>query len=330
MKGWVVRQNGAPDSMVLEDLPEAPAPDGMVTIRVEATGINFFDSLLVAGTYQDKPDLPFVPGAEVAGVVVESPPNSGFAPGDRVFARLRPSGIAGGGYAEVAMARPGDTSNMPESMSFEAGAAFFINYQTGWFGLHRRAAIKQGEFLLVHAAAGGVGSAAVQLGKAAGATVIAAVGSPEKVAVAEKLGADFAIDYRTQDLVAEVKSITKGHGADIVFDPVGGDAFDRASRCIAFEGRLVVVGFTSGQIPQARTNYLLVKNYSVVGLHWGLYAQVRPDLVDECGRELLRLYEEGRISPLISRRVSLAHAAEALADVAAGRTTGKSVIVTHR
>jgi len=329
MKAWVVRRNGPPDSMAFEDLPPAPAPDGAVRIAVEAAGINFFDSLLIAGTYQDRPEMPFVPGAEVAGVVAEAPEDSAFMSGDRVLARLRPNGISGGGYAEVAHARPADTLKMPDSMSFEDAAAFFINYETGWFGLRRRAAIKQGEFLLVHAAAGGVGSAAVQLGKAANATVIASVGSPEKAEVAHKLGADFVIEHRTQDLVAEVKSITKGHGADVVFDPVGGEAFERSTKCIAFEGRLVVVGFTSGQIPQARTNHLLVKNYSVVGLHWGLYAQVRPDLVDECAGELVRLYGEGKIKPLISRRVPLEGAAEALADVAAGRTTGKTVIMTR-
>jgi len=327
VRAWVVRRNGAPDSMSFEDLPEAATPDGMLKIAVAAAGVNFFDSLLVAGTYQQKPELPFIPGAEISGTVVEAPSGSGFAPGDRVLARLQVGGVGGGGYAEVARARPQDTLKIPDAMPFEDAAAFFVNYQTGWFGLHRRANLQRGEFLLVHAAAGGVGSAAVQLGKAAGATVIASVGSAEKAEVATKLGADLVVQHREQDLVQAVKDFTRGHGADVVYDPVGGDAFEKSTKCIAFEGRLVVVGFTSGQIPQARANHVLVKNYSVVGLHWGLYNERRPELVEECTEELLKLYAAGRIAPYVSRRVPLERAADALADVAAGRTTGKTVLV---
>ena len=327
MKAWVVRTIGTPEAMTFEDLAEAETPTGMIRITVEAGAINFFDSLLVAGTYQQKPALPFIPGAEIAGTVVEAPSGSAFSPGDRVLALLRTDGIMGGGYAETAFAGPQETLRMPDSMSFEEAAAFFINYQTGWFGLHRRANLKPGDFLLVHAAAGGVGSAAVQLGKAAGATVIASVGSPEKARVAGELGADRVIEHREEDLVQAVKDFTGGHGVDVVYDPVGGEAFERSTKCIAFEGCIVVVGFTSGQIPQARTNHVLVKNYSVVGLHWGLYGERRPDLIGECTDELMRLHAEGRIAPYVSRRVPLEKAAEALADVAAGRTTGKTVIM---
>src|SRR5206468_10364303 len=187
--------------------------------------------------------------------------------------------------------------------------------------------LKPGEFLLVHAAAGGVGSAAVQLGKAAGATVIASVGSVEKAEVATKLGADVVIQHREQDLATAVKDFTRGRGADVVYDPVGGDAFEKSTKCIAFEGRVVVVGFTSGQIPQARANHVLIKNYSVVGLHWGLYNERRPELVEECTKELLKLYAGGRIAPYVSRTVPLESAADALADDAAGRTTGTTVIL---
>jgi NADPH2:quinone reductase len=327
VKAWVVRTNGAPESMSFEHVPDVETPDGMLRIAVGAAAINFFDSLLVAGTYQQKPELPFIPGVEIAGTVVEGPDGSGFSPGDRVFAQLRTEGIRGGGYAETAFARPQETLPMPDSMSLEQAAAFFVNYQTGWFGLHRRAKLQPGEFLLVHAAAGGVGSAAVQLGKAAGATVIASVGSPEKARVAAELGADRMIERNQEDLVQAVKDFTKGHGADVVFDPVGGEAFERSTKCIAFEGRIVVVGFTSGQIPQARANHVLVKNYSVVGLHWGLYQERKPELIGECTRELLRLHAQGRIAPYVSRRVPLEGAAEALSEVAAGKTTGKTVIV---
>ena len=327
MRAWVVRRNGTPNSMSFEDLPDAATPEGMLKIAVEAAGVNFFDSLLVAGTYQQRPELPFIPGAEISGTVVEAPSGCDFAPGDRVLARLQVNGTAGGGYAEIARARPEDTLKIPDSMPFAHAAAFFVNYQTGWFGLHRRAHLKPGEFLLVHAAAGGVGSAAVQLGKAAGATVIASVGSPEKAEVATKLGADLVIQHREQDLATAVKDFTGGRGADVVYDPVGGDAFEKSTKCIAFEGRLVVVGFTSGQIPQARANHVLIKNYSVVGLHWGLYNERRPELVEECTKELLKLYAGGRIAPYVSRTVPLESAADALADVAAGRTTGKTVIL---
>jgi NADPH2:quinone reductase len=159
--------------------------------------------------------------------------------------------------------------------------------------------------------------------------VIASVGSAEKAEVATKLGADLVVQHREQDLVQAVKDFTRGHGADVVYDPIGGDAFEKSTKCIAFEGRLVVVGFTSGQIPQARANHVLVKNYSVVGLHWGLYNERRPELVEECTEELLKLYAAGRIAPYVSRRVPLERAADALADVAAGRTTGKTVLVAN-
>lgn len=326
MRAWVVRENGPSESMSLEELPDPTAPSGTVRIAVAASGVNFFDSLLVAGTYQVRPDLPFIPGAEVAGTVLDAPPGSRFSTGERVLAALHPGGIAGGGYAEVACAPARDVLRIPDAMPFDHAAAFFINYQTAWFGLHRRAALQEGEVVLVHAAAGGVGSAAVQLARAAGATVIASVGGREKAEVARTLGAGHVVDHRTQDVVQAVKEMTGGKGADVVFDPVGGEAFERATRCVAFEGRIVAVGFTSGQIPQARVNHALVKNYSIVGLHWGLYAERRPDLVDECSVELLRLYGEGRIAPYVSRRVPLERAAEALADVAAGRSTGKTVL----
>jgi NADPH:quinone reductase len=314
--------------MSFEDLPAGSTPEGMLKIAVRAAGVNFFDSLLVAGTYQQRPELPFIPGAEIAGSVIEAPAGAGFSAGDRVLARLQAGGISGGGYAEVAFARPQDVLKIPDAMSFEHAAAFFVNYQTGWFGLHRRAHLQPGECLLVHAAAGGVGSAAVQLGKAAGATVIASVGSPEKADAASRLGADLVLRHRDQDLVAAVKDFTRGRGVDVVYDPVGGEAFESSTRCIAFEGRIVVVGFTSGQIPQARANHVLVKNYSVVGLHWGLYNERRPDLVEECTQKLLDLYAQGLIAPYVSRQIPLDHAAAALADVAAGRTTGKTVLVT--
>ena len=327
MKAWVVRELGPPDAMRLEDLPLGGAPPDMVRIAVEAAAVNFFDALQVAGQYQVKPELPFIPGAEVAGTVLAAPAGSGFAEGERVMARLLVQGINGGGYAEIAHADPHHTMTIPTDMPFDDAAAIFITYQTGWFGLHRRAHLQPGEVLLVHGGAGGVGSAAIQLGKAAGAMVIATAGTPEKVRICETLGADLAINYKTDDFVQAVKGFTQGRGADVIYDPIGGDVFERSTRCIAFEGRLVVVGFTSGQFPQARANHVLIKNYSVVGLHWGLYQERRPELIAECTRELLRLYLEGRIKPYVSRRVALDDAAAALDDVAHGRSSGKVVLV---
>src|SRR5712692_95741 len=242
------------------------------------------------------------------------------------MALLDSGGLTRGGYAEIADAAPQSVVRMPDEMSFEDGAGFTLIYQTGWFGLHRRAKLQPGETLLVHAGAGGVGSAAIQLGKAAGATVIATAGSDPKVVLCRELGADHAINYKTQDFAEEVKRITDGRGADVVFDPVGGDVYDRSTKCIAFEGRIVLVGFTSGRIPQAAANHVLIKNYSVVGLHWVLYARRSPELIPPATRALLDLYESGKIKPHISTRLPLSEARRALATVAEGKSTGKVIL----
>src|SRR5256885_12782043 len=197
--------------MRFEELAEGEPADGMVRISRRASAINYFDSLMSAGQYQTKPDLPCVPGSEVSGVVVSAPPGSNVQPGDRVMAFLDNAGLARGGYAEVADAAPSSVTPIPDKMSFDEAAAFTLIFQTGWFGLHRRANLKAGEILLVHAGAGGVGSAAIQLGKAAGAAVIATAGSPEKVRLCEELGADHAINYKTDDFVEAAKDLPQGH-----------------------------------------------------------------------------------------------------------------------
>jgi NADPH2:quinone reductase len=328
VKAWVVRELGGPESMHLEDVEAGQPADGMVRVAVRAAAINFPDALMVAGTYQSKPALPFVPGVEVSGEVVSAPTSSGFKAGDRVMALLDSGGLTRGGYAEIADAVPTAVSRMPKNMSFEEAAGFTLTYQTGWFGLHRRANLQPSETLLVHAGAGGVGSAAIQLGKAAGASVIATAGSDEKVEVCRGLGADHAINYKTQDFAEEVKRLTGGRGANVIFDPIGGDVYDRSTKCIAFEGRIVIVGFTSGRIPQAATNHVLVKNYSVVGLHWGLYNIRAPELIPPAAHALVELYEAGKIKPLVSARVPLAEARQALATVAEGKSTGKVILTT--
>ena len=312
--------------MQLEDVDASAPADEMVRIAIRASAINFFDALMVAGQYQTKPELPFVPGAEISGEVLSAPGASGFTKGDRVMAMLDNGGLTRGGYAEVADAAPATVQRLPDGMPFDDGAAFNIIFQTGWFGLYRRANLKPGETLLVHAGAGGVGSAAIQLGKAAGAKVIATASSDDKTAVCIELGADHAINYKSHDFAEEVKSLTGGRGADVIFDPVGGDVYDRSTKCIAFEGRIVVVGFTSGRIPQAAANHVLIKNYSVVGLHWGLYSRRAPELLRVAAAELVKLYAAGKIKPLISARVPLAEAPKALELVAAGQSTGKVLL----
>jgi NADPH2:quinone reductase len=328
VKAWVVREWGGPESLHYEDVEAGEPADGMIRIAVRAAAINFPDALMVAGTYQVKPALPFVPGVEVSGEVVTAPASSGFIAGDRVMALLDSGGLTRGGYAQIADAAPESVSRMPAKMSFDEAAGFTLTYQTGWFGLHRRANLHPTETLLVHAGAGGVGSAAIQLGKAMGATVIATAGTDEKVELCRRLGADHAINYKTQDFADEVKKLTGGKGANVIFDPVGGDVYDRSTKCIAFEGRIVVVGFTSGRIAQAATNHVLVKNYSVVGLHWGLYKTRAPELILPAARALHDLYEAGKIKPHVSARFPLADAPSALATVAGGKSTGKVILTT--
>jgi NADPH2:quinone reductase len=211
-------------------------------------------------------------------------------------------------------------------MTLEEGAALTITYQTAWFALHRRAVIEAGDWVLVHSGAGGVGSAIIQVAKAAAARVIATAGGAEKVAVCKKLGADIVVDYTKEDFVDAVKRATEGRGANIIVDPVGGDVFDRSTRCIAFEGRIVVVGFTSGRIPELKMNYPLVKNYSVLGLHWGLYRQYDPRAIEWAQKELYRLYADGAVKPLISQVLPMNEAPKAMASVASRGSTGKVVL----
>jgi len=322
MHAWRAHEYGPPEVLRWEELPEPPLSEGQLRVRVAAAAVNFPDALLIAGTYQIKPEPPFIPGMEVAGVVVESRA-AGFPVGAGVALLLQ----ATGGYATHVVAHASQAFLVPEDMSFEDAAALTVTYQTSWFALHRRARMAAGETLLVHAGAGGVGSAAIQLGKAAGARVIATAGGAAKVDVCRKLGADVAVDYTSEDFVEVVKRETGGRGADVVYDPVGGDVFDRSTKCIAFEGRIVVIGFTSGRFPTARANHLLVKNYGVLGLHWGLYRMHDPQSMVDCQRELYRLYGEGKIRPLLGERAAMSDAPAALARVAGRGSVGKVVLV---
>ncbi|MFJ2793409.1 MULTISPECIES: NADPH:quinone oxidoreductase family protein [unclassified Streptomyces] len=316
MQAWRVHRNGEPSEVMRLEETDRPTPgDGQVLIEVLAANINFPDALLCRGQYQVRPPLPFTPGVEICGRTAD---------GRRVLAT---PALPHGGFAEYVVADEAALLPAPDALDDAEAAALHIGYQTGWFGLHRRAHLRAGETLLVHAAAGGVGSAAVQLGKAAGATVIGVVGGPEKAKTATGLGCDLVIDRHGEDIVAAVKQATGGRGADVVYDPVGGDAYAKSVKCVAFEGRVIVVGFASGVIPTPALNHALVKNYSIAGLHWGLYNAKDPAAVRACHDELTRLAERGAIKPLISERVGLTGAADAVQRVADGASTGRIVVL---
>ncbi|MCX5214792.1 NADPH:quinone oxidoreductase family protein [Kitasatospora sp. NBC_00240] len=327
MRAWQVDELGEPSAVMrLRDLAGRPEPGpGQVRVRVRAAAVNFPDALMVRGHYQVRPPLPFTPGVELCGVVEALGEGvSDLAPGDRVIGNPV---LPGGAFAEYALLEAAAVFGAPDALDDAEAAALHIGYQTAWFALHRRAALRPGETLLVHAAAGGVGSAAVQLGKAAGARVIGVVGGADKAAVARELGADLVVDRRAENFVAVVKEATGGLGADVVFDPVGGDAYTGSTKCVAFEGRIVVVGFAAGQIPAPALNHALVKNYSILGLHWGLYNTRDPRAVRAAHEELTKLAEQGVVRPLVSARLPLAKAAAGVQLVADGRSTGRVVVL---
>jgi NADPH2:quinone reductase len=327
MKAWRVSGLGEPrDVMTLDEIADPEPEAGQLQVRVLGAAANFPDALMCRGLYQVRPPLPFTPGVELCGEVAAlGPGSSGFAVGDRVIGA---SALPAGGFAELALMDTATTFAAPVALDDAEAAAFYIGYQTGWFGLHRRAHLQPGETLLVHAAAGGVGSAAIQLGKAAGARVIGVVGGLEKVEVASRLGADVVVNRHTEDFVEVVKEVTGGRGADVVYDPVGGDAYQRSTKCIAFEGRILVVGFAGGQIQSAALNHALVKNYSIVGLHWGLYNTQNPQLVRVCHEELSKLAADGVVKPLVSERLALEAVADGLQRLADGTTVGRVVFVS--
>jgi NADPH2:quinone reductase len=294
-----------------------------IRIRVRAAALNFFDLLQIQGKYQIKPPFPFIPGAEVAGTVEAlGSQTEGFAPGDAVMAIVNQ-----GGYSEAAVAEASRAFRIPEGMSFPEAAAMPIVYHTSYFALHKRAILLAREWLLVHAGASGVGMSAIQIGKAAGARIIATAGSPEKLAFCLEQGADHAIDYRDPAWVDRVKEITAAHGADVIYDPVGGDVFELSTRCIASEGRLLVIGFASGRIPAVQANRVLLKNISVVGAIWGPYVQRHPEYVAETQIALERMYVAGRIRPAVSALYPLEEAPHALRDLASRKILGKAALV---
>jgi len=323
MKAVLCRDWGEPASLVLSEVPSKRPQPHEVRIRVRACGVNFADSLMIAGKYQVKPERPFAPGFEAAGEIVElGSAVSGLHPNQRVLAFLR----SGGGYAEEIVVDAAAVVPLPDAMDFVTAAAFPVAYGTSHFALAHRGRLREGETLLVLGAAGGVGLTAVEIGKRMGAYVIAAAGSAEKLAVARAHGADALIDYREESIRDRVRALTDGKGADVVYDPVGGDTFDQALRAVNWEARMLVIGFASGRIQSVPANLILVKNISVIGVVWGAQAERDPGMASRYMAELLGWWEESRLRPEIARTFPLGEAAAALAALLSRRYAGKIVL----
>ncbi len=313
---------GDPGKLVLAELPLPEPRAGQVRIRIAAAGVNFPDALIVQKKYQIQPKLPFVPGTEVAGTIdAVGGEVRHLKAGDRVIAFV---GI--GGFAEYVCAPAALAVAIPDGVSDEVAAAFTLTYATSHHALFDRGELKSGETLLVLGAGGGVGLAAVELGKVAGARVIAAASSAEKLAAAKEHGADELIDYATTDLREAVKNLTGGNGADVIYDPVGGPGTITAVRCLAWRGRLLIVGFAQGEIPQIPANLLLLKGASAVGLFWGEFAKREPKANFAMLKELFEWLGQGRLKPHVSRVASLVEVPHVLEDLLQRRVIGKVVI----
>lgn len=322
MRAWVVENVSPAGRMEWRDVPR-PQPQGdACLLRVEAAGANFLDTLMIRGQYQVKPPPPFTPGIEVVGTVVQPGPDSPYAVGQRICAMLDL-----GGYAEYAVAPRLASIPVPPGMTSREAAGLPIIYPTAFLALRQRAAVRAGETVLVHAGAGGVGSAAIQLAKHWGAQVIATAGGPDKVALCRRLGADAAIDYRAEALAEAVRRETGGRGADVVIDPVGGDVTRDSLRCLAWGGRLVIVGFAGGSIAELPANRLLLKNAAAMGVYWGAYREHHPALAAEVVRDIFDLHAAGVVRPLVRDVFPLDQAERALQAIAARETVGKVLLL---
>jgi len=322
MKAWRVHQWGEPETMTFEDVPIPEPTRGEVRIRVSAAALNFFDILQVQGKYQIKPPFPFTPGAEVAGVVDAVGPGApGFQRGDAVISLTH-----GGGFAEYVIGPERRNFRLPKGMDLATGAAIPVVYQTSYYALKDRAALRPGEWLLVHAGASGVGISAIQIGRAWGAHVIATAGSEEKLQFAKANGADHVLNYNDAAWVDRVKELTNGRGADVIYDPVGGDVFDLSTKCIAPGGRLLVIGFASGRIPSIAANRILLKNISIVGAVWGGHVQAHPGYAADTQDALAEMFEKGQIHPPKPTVYSLNAAPVALRDLANRQILWKAVL----
>jgi NADPH2:quinone reductase len=323
MKAVVVREFGPPESIRVEEFPPPRPEENEVLVDVHAAGVNFPDVLVMAGKYQVLPPRPFVPGKECAGVVAAVGGSvTTCKPGDRVLAWMEY-----GAFAEQAVAPQANCFLLPEPMSFEEGAGFALVHQTAHFALVERADLRSGDIVLVTGASGGVGLAAVQIAKALGATVVAAVSTPDKAEVAWRNGADHVIDVSVPNLRdglrEQLRNATGGRGADVVIEQVGGEVFDAALRALAWSGRLVVVGFAGGRIPEIKANYLLVKNIAVLGLQISDYRDHHPQKMRQVMAELFDLYDQGSITPVVSQVFPLSEFAAALAAINSRQAVGK-------
>jgi len=322
VKAWQVHAWGEPESMVLDEVETPAVGPGEVRIRNHAAALNFFDILQIQGKYQVKPPFPFIPGAEVAGLVdAVGDGVTGWAAGDRVMAISR-----GRAFAEYCVVKASNVFSLPSGLTFEEAAAVPIAYHTSYFALQHRARLLASETLLVHAGASGVGMAAIQIGKALGARVIATAGSPAKRAFALAQGADSVCDYAESGWIDSVMAATDGRGADVIYDPVGGDVFDQSLKCIAPEGRLAVIGFASGRVPTIAANRVLLKNISLVGVLWGGYLQAHPEYSASVHAALMEMHHAGSIRPAVGARCPFDQAPRGLRELADRKVMGKSLL----
>jgi NADPH:quinone reductase len=322
MKAIVCKAFGPPEKLVYEDFPLPAMGKSAVRVAVKAVGVNFPDTLIIQGKYQFRAEPPFVPGGEFAGEIAEVGESiQHLKPGDHVAGV-----ILNGAYAEQVVAPASALLPLPKGMDFTAAAGFPMIYGTSYHALKQRADLKSGETLLVLGAAGGVGLAAVQLGKIMGARVIAAAGSDEKLAICRANGADELINYSTGSLKEQVKKLTGGKGADVIYDPVGGELFDQCLSCINWNGRILVVGFAGGSIPNLAINRVLLKGCAVVGVFWGQFVMKEPQVNMANFHQLFQWYTEGRLKPPVSRTYPLAQAAQAMQDLLARKATGKLIL----
>lgn len=322
MKAWRVNEWCEPDQMSFEEIPTPDPGAGEIRIKNKAAALNFYDILLIQGKYQVKPPRPFTPGSEIAGLVDAIGEGvTGFSLGDRVQAIA-----SSGGFAECSLAPAAKSFRIPDAMTFEEAAAMIVIYQTSYLALTSRTTVRPGEWLLVHAAAGGVGLSAMQIGKALGARILATAGSEEKLQFCLSQGAEHAINYKDGGWVDQVKRLTGGRGADIIYDPVGGEVFELSTKCIAPEGRLLVIGFAGGTIPSIAANRILLKNMSVIGAYWGGYLEHHPQYMAETQAALFQMYEAGQIKPVVSQAFDLKDAATALNALATRKTFAKVVL----
>jgi NADPH2:quinone reductase len=325
MKAWRVNEWCEPDQISFEEIPLPEPGAGEIRIKNSAAALNFYDILLIQGKYQVKPPRPFTPGSEIAGTVdAVGEGVTGFNIGDRVQAIA-----SSGGFAEYSLAPAAKSFRIPDAMSFEEAAAMIVIYQTSYLALTGRTTVKPGEWLLVHAAAGGVGLSAMQIGKALGARIIATAGSEEKLQFCLSQGAEYVFNYKDGSWVDQVKQVTAQSGrsgVDIIYDPVGGEVFELSTKCIAPEGRLLVIGFAGGAIPSIAANRILLKNMSVIGAYWGGYLEHHPEYMAETQAALFKMYEAGQIKPIVSETFKLADAVAALNALSTRKTVAKVVL----